>query len=107
MFTKIICPILKWARGKGIRISAYLDNILIAAASRKEVQQHTQLVHDQLACLGFLIKESKLTLDPTQDINHLGFRINTTDMSLSVPRSKVHNLCREAVKIMQAGTIQL
>jgi hypothetical protein len=31
VFTKILKPILKWARRKGIRISAYLDDLLIVA----------------------------------------------------------------------------
>jgi hypothetical protein len=36
VFTKIVRPILKWAREKGIRISAYLDDILIAARTKEE-----------------------------------------------------------------------
>jgi hypothetical protein len=89
VFTKIVRPILKWAREKGIRISAYLDDILIAARTKEEAKEHTRLVRGQLEKLGFLIKDAKSTLDPTQCIDHLGFIINTTNMTLSVPRSKV------------------
>jgi hypothetical protein len=107
VFTKIVRPILKWAREKGIRISAYLDDILIAARTKEEAKEHTRLVREQLEKLGFLIKDAKSTLDPTQRIDHLGFRIDTAKMTLSVPRPKVRDLRREAEKMIKAGTIQL
>jgi hypothetical protein len=31
VFTKILRPVLRWARRKGIRLSAYLDDLLIIA----------------------------------------------------------------------------
>src|SRR5690606_3115097 len=61
----------------------------------------------QLERLGFMIKDAKSTLDPTQRIDHLGFRINTTDMTLSVPKKKVRDLRREAEKLLREGTVQL
>jgi hypothetical protein len=39
VFTKILKPVLKWARRKGIRLSAYLDDLLIAAKDRTTCQQ--------------------------------------------------------------------
>lgn len=107
VFTKIIKPILKWAREKGIRISAYLNDILIMAATREQTKEHTCLIWEQLERLGFLIKDSKSRLNPTQSIDHLGFRINTTNMTLSIPRSKVQDLHREVEKMIRMGTIQL
>lgn len=59
VFTKILRPVLKWARRRGIRISAYLDDLLIIASSRDQALHHTQLVLQRLTSLGFLIKESK------------------------------------------------
>ena len=107
VFTKIIRPVLKWAREQGIRISAYLDDIIVAASTKEEAKLHTRMVREQLERLGFLIKDSKSTLDPTQCIDHLGFRIDTTTMSLSVPKAKVRDLRREAQKMIKAGTITL
>jgi hypothetical protein len=101
VFTKILRPVLKWARTRGIRISAYLDDILIAASTKQEAEEHTRVVQRQLERLGFLIKESKSTMTPTQCIEHLGFRIDTRTMTLSVPRSKVRDLRREAEKLLR------
>lgn len=83
IFTKIIRPILQWARKQGIRISAYLDDILVAATSREESERHTFM------------------------IEHLGFRIDTVKMTLSVPGSKIRDLRREATKMLQASAITL
>jgi hypothetical protein len=38
VFTKIIRPVLTWARERGIRISAYLDDIIIAAMTKEEAK---------------------------------------------------------------------
>lgn len=107
VFTKIVRPVLTWARQRGIRISAYLDDIIIAASTKEEAKQHTRMVREQLERLGFLIKDSKSTLTPTQRIDHLGFKIDTTTMSLAVPPSKVRDLRREALKMIKAGTVSL
>jgi hypothetical protein len=107
VFTKMVRPVLKWAREQGIRISAYLDDIILAATSKEEAKLHTRMVREQLERLGFLIKDSKSILDPTQRIDHLGFRIDTNTMSLSVPKSKVRDLRREAQKIIKTGAITL
>lgn len=107
VFSKIVKPVLAWARQQGIRISAYLDDLIIAASTKEEAQDHTRRVREQLECLGFLVNYGKSTLIPTQSIDHLGFRINSLDMTLSVPKSKVRDLRREAEKMIRAGTVQL
>jgi hypothetical protein len=92
IFTKILKPVLKWARRKGIRISAYLDDLLIVAKSEQLSRQHTQMVMNKLEEMGFLVKHSKSHLEPTHKLQHLGFNINTKDMTLSVPKDKVQDL---------------
>lgn len=100
VFTKILKPLLTWARKLGIRVVAYLDDLLIMASSRQESLNHTALFRQKLEEIGFLVKESKSTLIPTQSISHLGFNINTTDMTLSIPGSKLRDLRRSAKKLL-------
>lgn len=107
VFTKVLRPVLKWARRRGIRISAYLDDLLIIASSREKARYHTQLVRQRLESLGFLIKETKSTLNPTQTIEHLGYTINSRDMTLSVPLHKVRDIRREARKLKTNGSVSL
>jgi hypothetical protein len=105
VFTKILKPVLRWARRRGIRISAYLDDLLILAKSFQQAEEATQAVMDKLSSLGFLIKPSKSQLTPTQTITHLGFTIDTKSMTLSVPKDKVRDIRREATKILRKGAL--
>ena len=105
VFTKILKPVLRWARRRGIRISAYLDDLLIMAKSFQQAEEATQAVLDKLSSLGFLIKPSKSQLTPTQTITHLGFTIDTKSMTLSVPKDKVRDIRREATKILRKGAL--
>ncbi|KAG1039011.1 hypothetical protein G6F43_012596 [Rhizopus delemar] len=107
VFTKLLKPLLRWARRKGIRISAYLDDLIITAKSKELSQLHTTQVCQKLKELGFLFKESKSHLTPTQQIDHLGFTINTKNMSLSVPASKRGDIRREALKMLKTKTCSL
>jgi hypothetical protein len=95
--------VLKWARSKGIRIFAYLDDLLIAASSKEQAVKDTALVQDKLKELGFLVKLSKSQLTPTQRIQHLGFIIDSTKMTLSVPGDKIRDVRREASKMVNKG----
>lgn len=104
VFTKVLRPVLRWARSKGIRIFAYLDDLLIAASSKEQSARHTALVQAKLQELGFLIKSSKSHLTPTQKLQHLGFLIDTKNMSLSVPGEKIRDIRREASKMIHKGT---
>jgi hypothetical protein len=107
VFTKILRPILRWARRKGIRLSAYLDDLLIMARSKEQSLRFTQLVREKLTSLGFLINEKKSCMTPSKTLDHLGFCINTKDMTLSVPKTKLRDLRREATKMLNKGCTTL
>ena len=53
VFTKILRPMLKWARRKGIRVAAYLDDLLIVAKDRLTSGKHTKMVLEKLQELGW------------------------------------------------------
>jgi len=104
VFTKVLKPVLRWARRLGIRISAYIDDLIIAAKTKELSKEHTRLVYAKLVELGYKVKETKSHLEPTQELDHLGFHLNTRDMTLAVPKTKLRNIRREAMKLRAAGT---
>ncbi|OAD01063.1 hypothetical protein MUCCIDRAFT_112490 [Mucor lusitanicus CBS 277.49] len=70
----------------GIRVSAYLDDWLIIGSSAQGTQQHTTYVVGLLEQLGWLINYSqKSTLTPTQQIDHLGFQLDSRSMQAALP----------------------
>lgn len=104
VFTKVLRPLLHWAWKKGIRISAYLDDLIIAAATKELSAKATRMVLLKLKNLGFLTKETKSSLTPSQTLHHLGFEIDTVSMTLKIPGQKIHNIRREASKMANKGT---
>lgn len=107
VFTKILRPVLKRARRKGISLAAYLDDMLVVAKDVQTSQYHTQLLINKLKEVGFLIKESKSSLIQQQRLQHLGFLIDTTSMSLNVPKDKVRDLRREATRLINKTTTSI
>ena len=60
-------------------------------------------VQQKLADLGFLVKLSKSQTCPTQLLDHLGYTIDTTTMSLEVPGNKIRDIRRLANRMVQTG----
>lgn len=71
-FTKLLKPVLKWTRRRGILISAYLDDLIIVGKTELQTASSTQTVFHKLQSLGFLVNMTKSHLTPTTSINHLG-----------------------------------
>jgi hypothetical protein len=64
IFTKVLKPIIKMARTGGIRLVAYLDDLLIMASSKKEALRQKDWLINQLQLHGFIINAKKSCLIP-------------------------------------------
>ncbi len=54
MFTKLLRPLVKYWRGKGLRVLAYLDDGIGAASGVQKASEASLLVRDTLAKAGFV-----------------------------------------------------
>ncbi|OAQ22810.1 hypothetical protein K457DRAFT_37002 [Linnemannia elongata AG-77] len=77
-----------------------MDEVKKTESKTKEPsREHARLVHAKLVELAYKIKESKSPppphLEPTQELDHLGFRLDTKNMTLTVPKTKLRNIRRE------------
>ena len=77
IFTKVLRPLIKIIRSKGIRIAVYLDDILLMARSKEEALEHTTSLIQCLQHYGFTINEKKSLLAPSHVIDYLEFRIDS------------------------------
>ena len=73
VFTKVLKPIIKMARTKGIWVVAYLDDILIMASSKSQILEHTNYLIKCLKDFGFTINAKKSYLNSSQVVDYLGF----------------------------------
>jgi ribonuclease HI len=105
IFTKILRPVIKLAREKGIRLIVYLDDILILASSKEMLNQQSIVVLDLLQQLGFTINKEKSSLIPSQVVDYLGFQINSRSMMIKLPKFKVKDLIRECKKMKEKKVV--
>ena len=106
VFTKTTRPIVTVLRTLGLRMIIYIDDILIMADSQAMAREHTATLIFLLENLGFIINYPKSLLDPTQEIDYLGFTINSKTMELRMPGEKIKQIRLEAKKLQEKHSCQ-
>lgn len=94
-FTKLMRPAMAWLRSRGVRLIVYLDDILILHQSREALLTHLRWAMDLLSGLGFLINREKSCLAPRQEIEFLGFMVDSLSETLSLPTAKLRLIRKE------------
>lgn len=107
VFTKILKPVAKYLRQRGVKMIIYLDDILLFGDSLDECHHSIIMTKNLLMSLGFLINERKSQLKPTQKIEFLGFMFNSKTMSLSLPIRKRKLLTQLFKKFKQTKICQI
>jgi hypothetical protein len=101
LFTRVTKPVLTWARTQGIRVSAYLDDWIVVADSYQNSLQHTSQLTKMMTKLGWMINWKKSSLDPTQSLEHLGFILNSKEMTFSLPGKKIRDIRKSIRSVIQ------
>ena len=105
VFTKTTRPVVATLRELGLRVIIYIDDILIIANTESLLRDHIMGVVYLLENLGFVLNYPKSQLIPTQEIEFLGFVVNSTTMELKLPGEKVKKIRSETGKVLQSQTI--
>jgi len=94
-FGKMLAPVICHLRSRGVRIFAYVDDLLVIAPSESACRRHTALLRRTLKELGWVVREDKSSKDPSQEVLFLGFLINSLSMTCAVPPRKAHAMTHE------------
>ena len=100
IFTKIMKAVLVFLRSRGVRVTAWFDDLIIIAESVSLILEHLYFVRLTLRSLGFIINDRKSSLVPSTSMLHLGFIWDSVSFTLSVPSDKVAHLkllCNKAL----------
>ena len=92
IFTKVLKVVLNFLRSRGIKASAWFDDIILSAKSISLLLEQLYFTKLLLKSLGFIINREKSSLSPSQKMCHLGYIWDTVAYTLSVPEDKVLNL---------------
>ena len=103
--TKTTRPVVAALREIGLCLIIYIDDILVMAETESLLKDHVTAVMYLLENLGLVINHPKSKLDPSQEIEFLGFNVNSKTMELKLPREKIKKIRTEAGKVMQPDTV--
>ena len=92
VFTKLLRPLVKRWRGKGIRAIIYIDDGIVGSKSQEQCLKDEHFVTSDLELAGFVLNIPKSQLEPHQLGGWLGFIIDLCKGNLHVPEEKVDNL---------------
>ena len=88
LFTKLMKPIFNYLRSRGFTSSYFIDDSLQLGRTRHECKCNYDENLSLLQFLGWYINFDKSISNPTQNILHMGFYINTVDMIVYLPEEK-------------------
>ncbi|KAJ1172815.1 hypothetical protein NDU88_004657 [Pleurodeles waltl] len=98
---------MQWFREKGVHLIIYLDDILIMAQEERLARLHLSWTMQLLQDLSFIINVEKSQLQPVQNIEFLGFRIDSIATLLKLPLTKRLAIKKELRKALSAHSISL
>ena len=89
MLTKLLGPLAKRWRNRGIRAIVYIDDGIVASSSKERNVSDRNVVVTDIKRVGFVLKSK---LDPQQLAKRLGFNKNLSEGNFYVPEDQVDNL---------------
>ena len=94
---KVLRPVIQELRMEGIRLTIYVDDILIMASSKEACIKDTSRVAQLLVELGFHLNVPKCEIVPSQQRVFLGLELDTSGPQprIKVPAKKKHALLHE------------
>ena len=105
LFTKLLKPVMKVLRAKGLLSVIFLDDIWLTGKSEKDCNQNCQTTLHLLNELGFVVNEKKSMIFPSQNVKYLGFHFNSIDMIVQLPESKKQQIIKLSYEIIRKHKI--
>ena len=87
-------PLIRYWRGRGLRVVLYLEDGIVAVQGKEEAMQEGERVQSELLEADLIVNNTKSQWVPTKSLIWLGFQINLQDGQLTIPDQKVESLTR-------------
>ena len=89
----------------GIRAIVYIDNMLVMARTREEVNQYMEVLVLLLEALGFIVNQEKSHLIPAQELEFLGLSVDSQTFQLKLPSEKIRQISKEAAQLLKRESL--
>ena len=100
-FTRVVKEVKFIALSQGVRIHQYLDDWLVRAKDQDSCARDVQKLITLVEKLGWIVNVKKSELNPTQDLEFLGYRFNLREGLVYPNQKKLDKLKILAVSILQ------
>ena len=100
-FTRVVKEVKFIALSQGVRIHQYLDDWLVRAKDQVSCARDVQKLITLVGKLGWIVNLKKSELNPTQDLEFLGYRFNLREGLVYPNQKKLDKLKILAVSILQ------
>ena len=88
-FTKLVRPLVRYWRERGLRIIVYLDDGLCAMDGESNALEASVMVRSTLSQADFVANDKKSIWEPTQRLQWLGFVVDLSKGQIEVPAERV------------------
>ena len=107
MFTKVLKPVYAHLRQMGHVTTGYIDDTFITSNSCEGCITSIEYTTGLLTALGFYINSAKSVTIPTQELEHLGFLLNSKSMTVSLTARKKEHLLSKCKHLLKARKLTI
>lgn len=107
VFTKIMKPVFSYLRSMGICCFYYIDDLLNQDVDINNCRSNAELLIKILKDLGFHINSEKLMLFPSQQIQYLGFIIDSVSFQFLLPDEKIKKILHLSSDILRKDQVSI
>ena len=101
VFTKVSKPVYAYLGQHGYMSVIFVDDSYLQGDTKQECLQNIEATVSLLESLGFAIHEGKSILNPTQEIEFLGFVFNSVTMTISITKGKTEAIILEIRRFLE------
>ena len=89
VFTKLLRPMVRLWRSRGLKSLIYLDDGIVAVKGEECAIEASMWVKNSLERVGFVVNDAKSAWTPSHCVIWLGFKIDLLEGCVSVPQEKL------------------
>ena len=103
LFTKVLKPIYAHLRSQGHFCMGHIDYSFLMGYNYTSCEENILEMVNTFLKLRFVIHPTKSVLMPTQEIEFLGFLLNSTTMTVRLPPRKATNVRQDCENLLHQG----
>ena len=107
ILSKLMKTVYSTLRTRGLVSSGYLDDSFLLGDSFGQRQTNVNNTYTLFGDLGFNLSKEKSVTQPTQVLEHLGFVLNSINMTVSLAGEKIDSITRLAQDILRRPTYSI